>query len=131
MAVPLNHKAARFTPFLWRIFLRGIDLSAATWHMHVRTKFDAPGAPILALANVGVEQTLGIYRFAPVVIEGITVSQVDVFIPRANMIAMPPAAVLGSDAELVYDLHVEAAGQPDFNMFRGTFIVEAGATQHA
>lgn len=130
MAGLLTLSADRHAPFVRPMVWNGANLMGATFLMHIRLKPDAPGAPLLSIGNAGP----GVLGFNPsqtgLMPDGITTfTVVDLLIPKANMEALPPAARIGDDNELAYDLHLTIPGAATIVALKGSFIVLAGVVR--
>lgn len=119
----------RWTPFVYAIDFEGFDLTGATFAAHVRLYRDAPGAPIIALANdaaglQGISVTVS-------VTEGIPTSAVKIQIDETTAEdILLNASGAGKDIVLVWDLHITATGLPKARWLEGNLIIRAGATQN-
>lgn len=120
----------RFTPFQWTWRFPELDLTGADLKMEVRTDFDAPGDPLVALATVGAAvQGLRFSGYALDPADGRMKSTVEGLIGRPAMEAMPPAPQLGMDSLLAFDFKVEPPGFSEQLLIRGRFIVRGGVTR--
>lgn len=125
--------AQRWTAFVDVTAIEGFDLSSATFAMHLRLYRDAPGAPLVNLANA-LSSAQGIsVSVETVEIEGVetTVSLVQIRIDEPTLEGLLlNAGKPGEDVTLVYDLHITTTGLGKVRWMEGSFIIRAGATQN-
>lgn len=124
----LGLTAQRWTPFVYQIDFEGLDFTGATMAMQVRLYRDAPGDPLIDLANaISTAEGLSV---AVVTVEGQPISTVQIRINETTLEALLlNAGKAGEDVTLVYDLHITATGFPKARWIEGDFIIRAGATQ--
>lgn len=127
--VAVNIRVQRYAPFVEVPFgIQGIDMSAATFSMHVRQNLDeATGAALISLSGAAAG-TQGV-SVSLTVEAGVTTSLITIQIDKATINALPKAGKAGADLTLYYDLKITGGGLPETRWFEGTFTVEAGATQ--
>lgn len=125
--------AQRWTPFVDVTAIEGFDFTAATFAMHIRLYRDAPGDPLVALANAASNAEGVSVSVATVPIDGVDtlVSSVQIRIDETTLEALLlNAAGPGEDVILVYDLHITSTGLGKVRWMEGSFTVRAGATQN-
>ena len=129
---PKNWSVSRWVPFIDMIGVRGIDLSGATLLMQVRAYRDAPGAPLVNLANADPPaQGLSV---SVVTESGVPTSTIKIRINETtieNLLPFPASGVEpGADVPLVWDLLVAKAGVVEKSRwFEGAFTIVPGVTQ--
>lgn len=125
--VPL--RVSRYAPFVEAPFaIRGLDMSAATFAMHVRQNRDeATGTALITLAGA-TAGTQGI-SVSVVTVDAVDTSILTVQIDKATINAIPKAGKAGQDVVLVYDLKITGGGLPETRWFEGSFTIAAGSTQ--
>lgn len=111
--------ANRFTPWQYIIRFPNLDLTGATFTMHVRQLPDVTGTPLLAL-ETGSEITAALVGAD---------TYVTIAILEATMTALPAAAEIGENLVLYYDIQITPYGGSKSVYFKGTFTVVAGVTQ--
>lgn len=118
----------RWTPFVFIIDFEGFDFEAATFALHARLYRDAPGSPLLALANAA-SNAEGIS--CNVTVAGnIPTSHVQIRINETTAEAiLLNAGKAGADVVLKQDLHITGGGLPKTRWTEGDLIIRAGATQ--
>ncbi len=125
----LDLTVQRWTPFVYQIDFEGLDFTAATMAMQVRLYRDAPGAPLISLANAA-SNAEGL-SVAVTIVSGVTTSTVQIRINETTAEALLlNAGKPGDDITLVYDLHITGAGLPKSRWLEGSLIIRAGATQN-
>lgn len=120
--------AYRFSPFAEVIPFEGFDWTGATFTLQARLWRDAPGEPLIDLANaVPIAQGISV---SVVTTDGIPTSFVQV---RINEATLEPlllnAGKAGSDVEVPYAMHVTGGGLPKTRILDSTFTIRAGANQ--
>ena len=121
--------AQRWTPFVDVTVFEDFDFSAATFAMHIRLYRDAPGDPLVALANAA-SNAEGV-SVSVETVEGQTLSSVQIRVNETTLESLLlNAAGAGKDVSLVYDLHITSTGLGKVRWMEGSFIIRAGATQN-
>lgn len=121
--------AQRWTVFVDQTDFAGFDFSAATFAMHVRLYPDAPGDPLINLANAA-SNAQGISA-SVIEVDGETVSTVQIRINETTIEGLLlNASAPGKSVALAYDLHITGGGLEKTRMMEGTFIIKPGATQN-
>lgn len=121
--------AQRWSPFVDVTAFEGFDFSDATFAMHVRAYRDAPGDPLISLANAA-SNAEGV-SVSVATVEGDPVSSVQIRINETTLEALLlNAAGAGKDIALVYDLHITSTGLGKVRWMEGSFTIRAGATQN-
>lgn len=124
----LDLAVQRWTPFVYQIDFEGLDFSAATMALHVRLYRDAPGSPLIALANAASNAD-GL-SVSVATTEGVPTSTVQIRINETTAEALLlNAGRPGSDVELVYDIHITGGGLLKTRWLEGRLVIRAGATQ--
>lgn len=120
--------AQRWTPFAYTIDFAGIDFTGATMSMHVRLYADAPGEPIIALANASPSsQGLSV---AVATADGVPTSTVQIRINEATLEAvLLNAGLAGAPVKLAYDMHITGGGFEKTRWLEGDFTIRPGVTQ--
>lgn len=123
--------AQRWSVFIDQTDFAGFDFSAATFAMHIRLYRDAPGDPLISLANaVSNAQGISVSVFEE---DGQPLSTVQIRINETTLEALllnTTPSSHGKDVKLVYDLHITGGGLEKTRMLEGAFIIMAGATQN-
>ncbi|CAN7167727.1 hypothetical protein [Brevundimonas sp. LjRoot202] len=127
--------ALRWQAFKHTIDLVGYDLTGGTFAAQMRLYRDAPGAPLISLAN-SVSPAEGI-SVTVATTDGIPTSTIEMRINEVTIEGVLPFTVAagvpnrkaGSDVELVWDIHVTATGLPKTRLLEGPFTIRAGSTQ--
>lgn len=119
----------RWTPFVYTIYFEGYDFTGATFAAHFRLHRDAPGAPVVALANAaagvqGISVTVSTTGDIPT--SAVTL-QIDEATAESILLN---ASGAGKDIALVWDLHITATGLPKARWLEGAATIRAGATQN-
>ncbi|WP_404415563.1 hypothetical protein [Brevundimonas vesicularis] len=124
----LDLTVQRWTPFVYQIDFEGLDFTGATMAMQVRLYRDAPGSPLIALANAAANaEGLSV---SVATIDDTTVSTVQIRINETTAEGLLlNAGKPGDDVRLVYDLHITGGGFPKTRWLEGAFIIKGGATQ--
>lgn len=124
----LDLTVQRWTPFVYQIDFEGLDFTGATMAMQVRLYRDAPGDPLIALANAAANAE-GLSVLATSV-GGVTTSTVQIRINETTAESLLlNAGKPGDDIALVYDLHITGGGLMKTRWIEGSLIIRAGATQ--
>lgn len=121
----------RWTPFLTAVYFEGIDLTDATFRMHIRLLPDTPGSPLVDLETVVSSAAQGVrfIGYGPQdALDGKDGSAVTIRINESTMEDLPEASEIGKDSVLHWDLHVTRSGLKQ-RWLAGTFTVRAGVTQ--
>lgn len=142
--------ADRWTPFVATFRFVGVDLTGAVLASQVRLYKDAPGDPLVDLAQVTTAAAEGvriIYAGSDTVANHIAagrltaaptgyvdadtlaLSLIGMRINETTMEGLPPGGRAGSDVELVWDLHITPSGGLKGKWLYGPFTVRAGVTQ--
>lgn len=123
--------ADRWTPFVHVIRFEDVNLTSASFAMHIRRNWDATGSPLLALAGAAA----GSQGISAVAVTDGARTHTDVTI-RINETTMeglePPASsgvTPGADVPLVWDLHTTPSGADKYVALRGAFTIRSGSTQ--
>lgn len=125
----LDLTVQRWTPFVYQIDFEGLDFTGATMAMQVRLYRDAPGAPLISLANAA-SNAEGL-SVAVTIVSGVTTSTVQIRINETTAeTLLLNAGKPGDDITLVYDLHITGGGLPKSRWLEGSLIIRAGATQN-
>lgn len=125
----LDLTVQRWTPFVYQIDFEGLDFTGATMAMQVRLYRDAPGDPLISLANAA-SNAEGL-SVAATTVSGVTTSTVQIRINETTAEALLlNAGKPGDDITLVYDLHITGGGLPKSRWLEGSLIIRAGATQN-
>ena len=124
----LDLTVQRWTPFVYQIDFEGLDFTAATMSMHVRLYRDAPGSPLIALANAAANaEGLSV---SVATIDDTTVSTVQIRINETTAEGLLlNAGKPGDDVRIVYDLHITGGGFPKTRWLEGSLTIRAGVTQ--
>ncbi len=143
-------EGGRWVPFVQSLTFKGVDLSGASYAMHIRLYPDAPGSPLVNLAVVGSSNAQGIYpvyadtntvnahiaegRLSAVPdgmvgSDSLALTVIQIRVNETTMEALPYPAERGKDNSLAYDLHVTPSGRDKQVWLRGPFTVEAGVVQ--
>jgi hypothetical protein len=121
--------AQRWSVFVDQTDFAGFDFSAATFAMHVRLRPDAPGDPLIALANAA-SNAQGI-SVSVIEVDGETVSTVQIRINETTIEGLLlNASGAGKPVILAYDLHITGGGLEKTRMMEGSFTIQPGATQN-
>ncbi|QFU31499.1 hypothetical protein [Brevundimonas sp. Bb-A] len=124
----LDLTVQRWTPFVYPIDFEGLDFTGATMAMQVRLYRDAPGDPLIDLANAA-SNAEGL-SVSVATVEGVTVSTVQIRINKTTIQdLLLNAGKPGDDARLVYDLHITGGGIIETRWFEGDLIIHAGVTR--
>lgn len=124
----LDLVAQRWTPFVYVIDFEGYDFTSATFASHVRLYRDAPGDPLVALANAA-SNAEGV-SVAVATVDSVVTSTVQLQINETTLEALLlSAAGPGTDVKLVWDIHITGGGLAKTRWLEGTFTIRAGATQ--
>ena len=130
VTVPIT--VQRWAPYLYAPFaIRGLDMAAATFAMHVRQYRDAAGSPLISLTGqaAGTEGVSCVYATE----NAYSTSLITIQINEATIEAVLPfpgsGVKAGASVELVYDLQITGGGLPKTRWFQGAFTIEPGATQ--
>lgn len=124
----LDLTVQRWTPFVYQIDFEGLDFTGATMAMQVRLYRDAPGSPLIALANAA-SNAEGL-SVSVTTVESVPTSNVQLRINETTAEALLlNAGKPGDDVRLVYDLHITGGGLPKTRWIEGALIIRAGATQ--
>ncbi len=150
-STPLS--GGRWVPFIETWAFQEVDLSAASFAMHIRLTPDAPGDPLVGLGLVGVtpsEQGIAVLYAGTATIaahlaagrmlpdevpegavdsDNLLLSQLRVRINETVMEALPFPGERGDDNVLAWDLHVTVPGSLKQVWAAGPFSVIAGSTQ--
>ncbi len=125
----LDLTVQRWTPFVYQIDFHGLDFTGATMAMQFRLYRDAPGAPLLALANAA-SNAEGL-SVSVVNTGGVPTSTVQIRINETTAEGLLlNAGKPGDDIRIVYDLHITGGGFPKTRWIEGDLIIRAGATQN-
>lgn len=124
----LDLTVQRWTPFVYQIDFEGLDFTGATMAMHVRLYRDAPGDPLIALANAASNaEGLSVLVTS---VGGVTTSTVQIRINETTAEdLLLNAGKPGDDIALVYDIHITGGGFIKTRWLEGSLIIRAGATQ--
>lgn len=118
----------RWTGFVFVVDIPGYDFSAATFAMHFRLYRDAPGSPIVSLANAAADAQ-GI-SCTVTTSEGVPTSRVQFRVSEATVEGiLLNAGKAGADVVLVQDFHVTGGGLEKTRLTEGTATIRPGATQ--
>lgn len=96
-----------------------VDFTGATVEMEVRLFGAQPGNALISLAEVGTEQTEGLF---------IGTGTIAPFIDALTLALLPAAPLAGGNAVFAYDLRVDLADRPSEIWRQGQFIVKPGVT---
>ena len=127
----LDLHAYRWTPFVFSIAFDGVDLTAAGLKADIRLYPDAPGDPLISLANAaspaqGMSIAVDLSAAAPV-------SVVEIRIGEATLEALLPFASNGTEpgkpVTLAWDLHITLSPIGKVRWLEGQFILHPGVTQ--
>ena len=142
--------ADRWTPFVATLNLIGVDLTSAVLAAQVRLYRDAPGVPLVDLAQVATGASEGvrlIYAGSDTVANHITagrlteaptgyvsgdtlaLTQIGIRINETTMEGLPPGGKAGADVELAWDIHITPSGGLKGKWLYGPFTVRSGVTQ--
>jgi len=125
----LDLAVQRWTPFVYQIDFEGLDFTGATMAMQVRLYRDAPGSPLIALANAPANAE-GL-SLSVATVEGVATSTIQIRINETTAESLLlNAGTPGADVRLVYDLHLTGGGFPKSRWIEGALNIRAGATQN-
>ncbi len=125
----LDLTVQRWTPFVYQIDFQGLDFTGAAMAMQVRLYRDAPGPPLLALANAAANAE-GLSASVKTT-DGVPTSTVQIRINETTAEALLlNAGKPGDDIRVVHDLHITGGGFPKTRWIEGGLIIRAGATQN-
>lgn len=142
----------RWTPFARTLLLAGYDLTDATLAAQVRLYKDAPGSPLVNLAQVTSASSEGvrlIYAGEDTIANHISAGRmktadmlpsetpadtlaltlIGMRINETTMEGLPPAGRPGADVDLQWDIHITPSGALKGKWLYGPFTVRAGVTQ--
>lgn len=146
--LPLN--GDRWTAFVATLQVNGVNLTGATFAMHLRLTPDAPGDPLVNLATVmsgsqqgvrliyGGTDTVANHISAERITEApegmatgdsLTLSLIGIRINETTMEGLPAAGEIGDDAPIAWDIHVTPSGELKQRWLYGPFNIRAGVTQ--
>ena len=123
----LDLVAYRWTPYVYQIDFVGLNFTDATMLSHVRLKRDAPGTPIISLANASPSaEGLSV---SVVTTGGVPTSTIQIRINEATLEGiLLNAGVPGDDIVLAWDIHVTGGGYPKTRWLEGRFVIKPGVT---
>lgn len=148
----------RWVPFIATLPFGNIDLTGATFAMHVRAVADVTGSPLVNLTTVTTASAEGVRLIdattatlaahlaagridaipsginpatgvAYASTDSVAVSRVGIRINETTMEGLPFPDERGDSSEMVWDLHVTPSGGVKEKYAGGIFTVRAGATQ--
>lgn len=123
----LDLVAYRWTPYVYTIDFEGVDFSAATMLSHVRLRRDAPGSPIISLANASPSSE-GL-SVSVVTTGGVPTSTIQIRINETTLEGiLLNAGVPGEDVVLSWDIHITGGGYPKSRFLEGRFVIKPGVT---
>lgn len=124
----LDLTVQRWTPFVYPIDFEGLDFTGAAMAMQARLYRDAPGGPLISLANAAPNAE-GLSASVTTT-DGVVTSTVQIRINETTAEALLlNAGKPGDDIRVVYDLHITGGGFPKTRWIEGDLIIRAGATQ--
>lgn len=123
----------RWTPWKYSIEFVGYDFTGATFAAAFRSYRDAPGDPLIALANAS-SPTQGISSTV-VTTDGVPTSTVEMRIDEATIEGVLPFAVVdgqpnrkaGSDVGGLWDIHITGGGLAKTCWAEGPWTIIGGA----
>ncbi|RZF64268.1 SGNH/GDSL hydrolase family protein [Sphingomonas populi] len=125
----------RGAPRIFTIEVIGIDLTGADLHAQIRLTRDAPGDPIVDLPKVTDATIAGVRLVATDTSGTLPVSWIRLQIPAMTTGTgagqLPPAAELGDDLTVYWDMFVTPAGRTTDRWFYGPVTVSATVTKSA
>ena len=121
----IDLRAYRGVPFIDVTAFEGQDYASATFTMELRRFRDAPGDPLVALANA-VASAQGI-SCSIATDGGVLTSAVRIQINETTIEGLAKTSPAGGDLELAYALDVTGGGLGKHRRMQGRFIVEASA----
>lgn len=124
----LDLTVQRWTPFVYQIDFEGLDFTGATMAMQFRLYRDAPGDPLISLANAA-SNAEGL-SVSVAMNGGVPTSTVQIRINETTAEALLlNAGKPGDDIRIVHDLHITGGGFPKTRWIEGEATIRAGATQ--
>jgi hypothetical protein len=124
----------RWTPFDYSIQLPvGVDFTGATAAMQARLRPDAPGSPVISLANASPSGE-GL-SFSHVTEGSVVTSTLRIRINETTAEAVllnagkAPTVDRREDVRLSYDIHITGGGFAKTRWFEGVLTIRGGATQ--
>ena len=122
-------KGDRWTPFVATLEFEGVDLTGATFEMHIRLLPDLGGSPLVDLDTVASASSQGVRLIGVTGAGNEAVSSVGIRINETTMEGLPAASEIGDDLTLHWDMHITPSGGVKQVWAGGEFIVRAGVTQ--
>lgn len=126
----LDLVAQRWTPFIYKVDFEGYNFGLGNLNMHVRLYPDAPGSPVITLANAGANaEGLSTVVIYPEDVGVLTTVQIRIHQDTLNAILLNQPGKAGKDVVLAYDLHILGGGVELTRWLEGSFTIRPGSTQ--
>lgn len=146
--IPLG--ADRWTPFVVTFRMKGVDLTDAILSAQIRLLPDAPGEPLVDLAQVFSSASEGVRiiyagtdtvanhiaagRLSSVpdgmiVSDSLALTLIGMRVNETTMEGLPDAPKAGDDMNLAWDIHITPSGSFKERPMYGPFLVRAGVTR--